>query len=401
MRDPLKILMIVHHRRKRLRSRSLIMAQKMVARGHKVTLMATADTRIAGITETQQDGLRIVEIPDLLWGRLRSGWDLWNLLNREHFLRTDPGKYDLVHVFETRPNCIYPALGIANREELPLVTDWNDWFGRGGIIEVLRPRWYRIMFGRVETYYEEAFRARADGVTVISNALGERAHQLGIPWEKIRRIPGGTNPDLYPARDMEECRVHMGYPLDIPILGFSSSDSHLDMELLFDNLAILKTRMPGIRLIVTGTVNNKVISAALERGVLADLILPGFLPVEELSWCLGSANVFLLPFPATIYNIGRWPNKIGLYMSQGRPTVTNPVGDVKPVVEKYQIGLLAECSPEDFAEKTFHLLNDRETSQRMGNNALELALTRFNWSNLIVDLEDFYYQTIERKGRFP
>ena len=400
MFDPLSVLMIVHHRRHRLRGRSLVMAQHLVKRGHKVTLVATADTRKTGITENRNDGLRIVEIPDFLWGRLRSGWDLWNMLNREYFLRADHEKYDLVHVFETRPNCIYPALSIVNRLKLPFLTDWNDWFGRGGIIEVLRPRWYRNIFGPIETYYEEAFRNRADGVTVISNALGERAYQLGIPREKIRRIPGGAIPELYPARDMDECRAHMGYPHEIPILGFSSSDSHLDMEIIFDTLAILKTRLPGIRLIVTGKVNTKVLAMANKLGVLENLILPGFLPVEELSWCLGSANIFLLPFPATIYNIGRWPNKIGLYMSQGRPTVTNPVGDIKPVIEQSQIGLLAESTPESFAEKTYTLLNDNETCQKMGMNALELALTRFNWTHLIVDLEEFYYQTINQGGRY-
>jgi glycosyltransferase involved in cell wall biosynthesis len=394
MTKSLNILMVTHHRRYRLRGRSLVMAEYMVKRGHKVTLVATANTRRFGISQTVSNGVRVIETPDLLWGKLRSGWDPWNMLNRESFLRKDLEEYDLVHTFETRPSCIYPSLSVSKRRKIPLITDWNDWFGRGGIISVLRPRWYQVLFGGIETYYEEAFRKRADGLTVISTALAERAVRLGISRENICYIPGGSIPETYPFRPMNDCRTHMGYPVDIPILGFSSGDSYLDMEIVLDTLAIIKQKQPKIHLIITGNVNNIILEEAQKKGVLDNLILPGFLPVKELSWCLGSANVFMLPFPPTIYNIGRWPNKLGLYMSQGKPTVTNPVGDVKPVFDQYSIGLMADNSAEDFADKTMTLLNDRSMNVSMGENALNLAQNQFNWSNLIKDLETYYYQIL-------
>ena len=156
----MRILMITHHRRHRLGGRSLVMARHLAQRGHRVTIVATADYRRSGVVTSLVDGVRIIEAPDLLWGRLRSGWDVWGLLHRLRFLRTDAGPYDLVHCFETRPAIIYPALDYVHRRGLPLLTDWNDWFGRGGLIDVLRPAWYRFFLGGVETYYEEAFRAR-------------------------------------------------------------------------------------------------------------------------------------------------------------------------------------------------------------------------------------------------
>ena len=53
---------------------------------------------------------------------------------------------------------------ILDAHNIPLITDWNDWFGRGGIITVLRPKWYRILFANVETYYEEAYRKKVRGL---------------------------------------------------------------------------------------------------------------------------------------------------------------------------------------------------------------------------------------------
>ncbi len=397
MAEPLKVLMITHHRRCRTGGRSLVMARHLVQRGHRVTLMATADRNRWRFAAWQEDGLTVIEAPDLLWGKLRSGWDPWALLRRWLYLAGDTGRYDLVHCFETRPTTIYPAQAYIRRRRLPWVTDWNDWFGRGGLIEVLRPAWYRRLFGGVETYYEEAFRTGADGVTVISTALAQRAQGLGVPAEQICYIPGGANPTLYPCRPRQECRARMGYAVEGPILGFASADSHLDVAIILRALALVAQRYPDVRLILTGLVRPEVLAAAQVCGVAERLILPGFLPVEQLSWCLGCADVFLLPFPETIYNVGRWPNKLGLYLALGRPVVANAVGDIRPLFVEQNIGLAAAYTAPDFAAKIIALLENPPLAAQMGATAQQLAATRYNWKTLIVELEMFYQRILQRK----
>ena len=108
MKRLLNILMITHHPRFKAAGRSGSMAESLVRRGHKVTLVLTSNDRRLGTEVSTSKGVRVVEAPDLLWGRLRSGWDAWDLLNRLVFLRTDDRHYDLVHCFETRPTTIYP-----------------------------------------------------------------------------------------------------------------------------------------------------------------------------------------------------------------------------------------------------------------------------------------------------
>jgi len=149
-----------------------------------------------------------------------------------------------------------------------------------------------------------------------------------------------------------------------------------------------------VKLIITGKVNPKVLALAQQVGVGDRLILPGFIPKEELSWCLGSANMFLLPFPDTIYNRGRWPNKIGLYLCLGRPVVTNLVGDLVPLLREVDIGYSAEYNAQDFARGIVRLLEDPAAAQRLGANARQAAETRCNWSVLIQDLENFYYRIL-------
>jgi glycosyltransferase involved in cell wall biosynthesis len=388
--------MITHHPRFKAAGRSGAMAQSLVRRGHRVTLVVTSDDRRRGTEVSMSSGVRIVEAPDLLWGRLRSGWDLWDLLNRTRFMRRDDSQYDLVHCFETRPTTIYPALDLVRKRKLTLVTDWNDWFGRGGIITVSRPWWYRALFGRVETYYEEAFRVRAAGLTVISTALARRAAALGVPEDRICYIPGGVIPADVPLRSIEECRTQMGYPADAPILGFASADSHLDLEVVIEALRIVRQTHPNVKLIVSGKASKRVLDLVAASGLQEQVVLTGFVSNDDLAWHMGAANLFLLPFPDTIYNRGRWPNKIGLYMALGRPTVSNATGDIGPLFNRRRIGLVAAWQPEDFAEKILALVANPALAQELGANARRAALTEHNWDNLVTRLERFYEASLGR-----
>ena len=395
MTDPLRILMITHHRRYRTAGRSQVIARHLVERGHEVTLMATADQRRFGVVESDWAGIRVIEAPDLLWGKLRSGWDLWSLLNRFLYLRKEEANFDLIHCFETRPGTIHPALYYARRHKLPLFSDWNDWFGRGGIIDVLRPKWYRLLFGSFETYYEEAFRPLCAGTTTISSALAKRAEGLGIPPERICYIPGGTMPELHVNHSIEVCRSHLSLPLEAPMLGFASSDSHLDIELVFSSLSIVARSFPTVKLVLTGNVHTSILQIAERYGVRENILLTGFVPREDLPWWLGSTNICLLPFPETVYNMGRWPNKVGLYMSLERPVVTNPVGDIRALIERYQVGLVADATPEDFACKIITLLENPNLVQQLGRNGRKAAETAYNWKTLVQRLEDFYVRILD------
>jgi glycosyltransferase involved in cell wall biosynthesis len=396
MARQLSILMITHHRRQRSLARSHAMANFLVQRGHRVSLMVIAERRKIGFVESEWEGVDIIESPDLLWGRLRSGWDPWDFINRLIYLSKDKGPYDLVHCFETRPITIYPALLYCRRHKLPLVTDWNDWWGRGGLIELLRPRWYRILFGGVETYYEEAFRKKGIGLTVISSALARRAISLGVPFQQILHLPGGTFPAFFQQREKEACRNRVGLPLSTPILGFSSADSHLDLDIVIKALKIVAERFPTVKLLITGKTDGSILRRANAFSVKGNIHLTGFLPYQELPWYLGSADIFVLPFPDKVYNVGRWPNKVCDYMSLGRPTVSNPVGDIKTLFEKHQIGLLARWDHKDFAEKIIYLLEHPDVAEKLGDNARNLAVEEYDWKIIIRRLEEFYLTILSK-----
>src|SRR5450759_11251 len=83
-------------------------SQRLAKRGHQVTVMAVAPRARLRLRVEGSDGLRLVETPDLLPGMLRSGWDLWDVLRRSLWLRSQ--EFDIVHAIESRPVVLLPAL---------------------------------------------------------------------------------------------------------------------------------------------------------------------------------------------------------------------------------------------------------------------------------------------------
>jgi len=82
-------------------------------------------------------------------------------------------------------------------------------------------------------------------------------------------------------------------------------------------------------------------------------------------------------------------------MCLGRPTIANPVGDIKELFQKHQVGLSADWDPVDFAEKIMILLEDHEMAARLGENAREVAETEYDWRILTGKLEQFYSRIIQ------
>ena len=68
LNKPLQVLMISHFPTYRTYPRSQVMAKHLAQRGHHISLMAISNHRRFGVVETEWDGIRIIETPDLLWG---------------------------------------------------------------------------------------------------------------------------------------------------------------------------------------------------------------------------------------------------------------------------------------------------------------------------------------------
>ena len=82
-------------------------------------------------------------------------------------------------------------------------------------------------------------------------------------------------------------------------------------------------------------------------------------------------------------------------MCIGRQTISNPVGEVKWLFERYPIGSLCEETPEGMAATARDYLSDADRCVRVGTYAREVATKVFAWDKLIVGLENWYYALVD------
>lgn len=362
--------------------------RELARRGHEVDLLSISRHRRWTFDREPQDRLTIYGSPDLFWGRGRTGWDPWDVFRRT--LRVRRKRYDLVHAFDSRPAVIVPALAVQSRRT-PLILDWADWWGRGGTIEERPTSGALRNFARpIETFFEERFRTRADGTTVISSALADRVASLGVPPERILRIPQGSDVAEVVPRDRDASRARLNLPLDVPIVGYLGVLLSGDAELLVRSWRRVQERHPDARLIMIGNPKTDLDGPSVTK--------TGFVARDELVSYLAACDVLLLPMKNTIASRGRWPSKLNDYMAAGRPVAATAVGDSSVLFGEDGIGVATPDDPESFATGVTSLLNDAERRRRMGERARSVAERDFAWPALTQRLEAYYQSVIDRVG---
>jgi glycosyltransferase involved in cell wall biosynthesis len=278
-----------------------------------------------------------------------------------------------------------------------IVIDWIDWWGRGGIISVNRPMWYRILFARIETFFEEHFRTYADGTTTISYGLRDRAIALGIEPATILHIRNGADLKLFAPRPMQESRRRLGLPADAFIIGYSAQDTFFDLDPVFDGVRQVVDDGINAMVVMSGHAPPRMRRSVARFGLESRVRFLGYLPWDDYPWFLPSCNVLVCPFPPTVYNLGRWPGKFGEYCAAGRPIVFNPYGDLADFATgDYVPGIACAFDAEAFAAAFRKLQESPSLCQNLGAIARSRALADFDWTNVVDRLEHFYVEVCVR-----
>jgi glycosyltransferase involved in cell wall biosynthesis len=203
----------------------------------------------------------------------------------------------------------------------------------------------------------------------------------------------GANADLVLPRDKEEALRKYGVPLGAKVLVHSGFAPY-DRDLLVETMRHVAVTEPAALLLLTGDDSNPVLRE-FERAGLAGRVRPfGLVTYEDLGGILACGDVMLLPLRNRPVNAARFPNRFGDYLAAGRPTATNPTGDVGEIVKREQVGIVAPDEPRAFADAILRLLDDRSACEAMDRRARGLAETRYSWKALVEPLKGFYQQLV-------
>ena len=365
------------------------LARELAALGHRITLIAASADRAPTTRQLESQGIRLILTPGWFHRRLRNGGvspeDV--VVRLAHVMSH---AYDLIHASEHRPAGSLPAIVARARHRSKYVSDWADLWGRDGIASE-RTWVMRLLLGRSESFAESRIHRAADAVTAVCSDLYSRAAKLGIPRSRLLRLPNGADTELFrPTANKVAARGKLAVPAGAKLLIYAGY-APIDMDLIWDAFRLVCVRRRDVYLLMTGRIWPLPDSL---RPHAEHVIQVGFLPPESYAEALACGDVMLLPYRNNSRNRGRWPGKLAFYMAVGRPTVSNPTGDVLGLFEQRGVGLLAGETAQEFADAVLRLLGDGELADRMGRDARKTAESEYSWPVLAKSLEQFYYSIL-------
>jgi N-acetylglucosaminyldiphosphoundecaprenol N-acetyl-beta-D-mannosaminyltransferase len=391
---PLRILFLNHNvvRVGGTFFRAFDAARYLTRRGHSVTLLSISPhSRWRQETEVV-DGVEIIHTPDLFWGIGRSGWDPWDVLSRIRFVAGR--KWDLIQAWDTRPVVILPALAaryFSRKRNAKLIIDWSDWWGRGGTQMERGGGWTRYFYNAIETFFEERFRRFADGTTVISSSLRDRAVSLGVRREEILLLPQGCEPPQ-DAGPRELARTDLGIGHDEKLFITVGVLNVSDAKLLFDVIRRVLREMPDARFALIGRTRLKLPSDLLGPRVTET----GFVSTSVLANYLAAADAFVVPLSKNLSSRARWPSRVNMALSRGVPVVVSRVGDLPRFLEHENAAFVADPTADDLARKITDVVRDPAAAEVVRTAAMRVATLQLSWQGVIDQLEDFYDDVLSR-----
>ncbi len=374
------------------------LARHLIARGHRVTIIASPVSYITGRPrggrvpfiekESPQPGLTIlrtyvyaahhksfvhrllaffsfmvssfiaglgVRQVDLVWGTsppIFQGVTAWALarLKRARFL------------FEVRDLWPYfaVAVGVLTNPVLIRLSEWLEGF-----------------------LYRHADR-------VMVNSPGFVAHIRARGVQRVDLIPNGADLTMFdPTADGADFRQRYGLGSDFLIVYAGAHGLSNDLDVVLDAAQLLRAHA-GLRFVLIGDGKEKPrLQRRAEALALPNLVFIDSLPKNEMRAALAAADAGLAILkPIAAYKT-TYPNKVFDYMAAGRPVLLAIDGVIREVVEAAQGGIFVP--PGDAAALSAaaeRLSADRAAAQAMGQRGRAYLEKHFDRAQLAAQLAD-------------
>lgn len=368
-------------------SKHLERAIGLVKRGHKVYFLITSNKNKFKFEYKNVENVYVICSPDLLFGKLRQGLDLWNIINRISILaKLD---IDIIHTIDSRPATILPAMYAKYFKGAKLFSEWTDLFSRGGtIVERGSSKFYQKTFGKIEQFFEEGFKKYADGNFTITEKLKVLLHSLSYPNERIEVLPLACNLNNSLSLSKNQYKEKVGFDINKTYLLFGGKIFPRDAEYLLNIYEKLKEKYKD-RLVLVFTGKHPWLSEEYKKKY--DVIVTGWVSEEELWYYLGATDIHLMPMKITVANIYRFPCKINDYFVAGRPVVSTPNSDLVEINKKYKFGIVTKTdSIEEFVKAIDKLISDPKLLEYCSKESYRCAQEELSMEIIAEKMEKFY-----------
>jgi glycosyltransferase involved in cell wall biosynthesis len=202
---------------------------------------------------------------------------------------------------------------------------------------------------------------KADGLTVVSDALRQFLMEEGLEGKRIDVIPNGVDTELFFPRDKDECAKqlclhHKGK--SVVFVGQLLEVKGIIYLIEAAELLATKRRDFFVYLVGEGADREAYKAEIARRGLTNRIRLVGNRPHSEIALWMGAADVFCLPSIREGF-----PNVVLEALFSGRPVVASRVGGIPEMVNENN-GILVEAKNPDALAVALNDVLSREWDYR-------------------------------------
>lgn len=350
-------------------TRPLALAGELVRAGHEVRLLHyPLPKRFATVHSPA------------VWGLAPVALDKRRPLRAAQQLRTWVDWCDILHVQKpTLANHLF--LRLARDRRKPLVCDWDDWEGRGGISDVFysKTRVWRV---------SAAERYLARHAATILYANDTIARELARAYRRVERttfVPCGVDGAVFdPARFDELWRARLRARLglaDGPLVVYHGQlDVDTEQATFLQTVRRLRQDVPVSCLVVGGGVLLERLRRRASDLGLADAVrYAGCVPHHEVPGYLALGHAAVVLLSDALYAQCKSPLKLFEAMAMELPVVGTRIGQVATLLEP-DCGVLTNPGhPEEVEAALRRLLADPAAGRAMGVRARRRVVEQYSW----------------------
>jgi glycosyltransferase involved in cell wall biosynthesis len=370
-------------------TRSYEMGRRLVAAGHRVTMICGAYRYAQHDAASRDpvhafdaDGIRVLQVREpygneMGFARRLLAFGRFARAAERLVKRLDA---DLVFATSTPLTVGLPGMKGARHLGVPFVFEVRDlWPELPVAMGVLRNpllKWY------AERLERRIYRA-ADHIFALAPGIRDGICRTGYPAERVSMIPNCCDLDLFNPQAAVPLDARFGDPDDFRLVFAGAHGLANGLDAVLAAAAELKRRqVRGVRFVFIGTGREKPRLVAASRAAgLDELILwldP--LPKTELPGVLAAMDVglmILLNCPV-VYDATS-PNKFFDYIASGLPVLNNYPGWLAEMIGEHECGVVVP--PGDaaaFADAVLALRERQDERKAMGQRARQLAEAAFS-----------------------
>ncbi|MCA9243397.1 MAG: glycosyltransferase family 4 protein [Phycisphaerales bacterium] len=386
-------------------TRSYEMAQRLIQRGHQVTMICGAlelsdfSTDLKErVTRFEVDGIDVRCVNQPYANKMGFYQRMWAFLRFAQTATTlaIEAKPDLIFATSTPLTVGIPAMRASKRLKVPFVFEVRDlWPELAVALEVVKSK--TLIAGARWLERKTYFSARR--IIALAPGMKEGICETGYPAERVTIVPNGCDLDLFQPSEERATRADLGGDdFKLVFTGAHGLANGLDAVL---NAAVeLKQRGErGVKFIFIGAGREK--PRLMERTKSEQLdeyvIWKDLMPKQELAALLPQIDVGMMILKNVRgFYFGTSPNKFFDYIASGMPVLNNYPGWLAGMIEEAGCGkVVPPDDPAAFADAVVWMRDHRRECREMGRRARLLAEERFGRDTL----GERFVDTIELAAR--